>query len=168
MNNLSHSERRALEIMQKDNFRGISRENVIQLMSILDKVESDVAKAIIAQVPVVIRGIIETEQEYTNILRKEIDSYDASLDSCYKTEDDIIELLRSEIAKDSTSYEQKQYYFEKMEEAAKRKEAKDTEHRDTLISFAELAGKVFAFGLCIGAGIFIGKTNFIYPTNRMV
>ena len=168
MNNLSNSERRALEIMQKDNFRGISRENVIQLMSILDKVEPDVAKAIIAQVPVVIRGIIETEQEYTDILRKGIDSYDASLDSCYKTEDDIIELLRSEIEKDSTSYEQKQYYFEKMEEAAKRKEVKDTEHRDTLISFAELAGKVFAFGLCIGAGIFIGKTNFIYPTNRMV
>ena len=36
MNALSIAEKKALELMQKDNFRGISKDNVMQLMSILE------------------------------------------------------------------------------------------------------------------------------------
>ncbi len=36
--------------MKKENFRGISKDNVMQLVSILDKVDPEVAKALIAQI----------------------------------------------------------------------------------------------------------------------
>lgn len=45
--------------MKKDNFRGISKSNVMQLVSILDKVDPEVAKAIIAQMPEAVRGVVE-------------------------------------------------------------------------------------------------------------
>ena len=62
MNNLTTSEKRALEFMQKDNFRGISKNNVMQLMSILDKVDPEVAKSLIAQMPEVVKGVVENEK----------------------------------------------------------------------------------------------------------
>jgi hypothetical protein len=62
MNALSIAEKKALELMQKDNFRGISKDNVMQLMSILDKVDPEVAKNIIAQLPEAIRGSVELEK----------------------------------------------------------------------------------------------------------
>ena len=34
MNNLTAAEKRALELMQKENFRGISKDNVMQLVLI--------------------------------------------------------------------------------------------------------------------------------------
>ena len=76
MNNLTTSEKRALEFMQKDNFRGISKNNVMQLMSILDKVDPDVAKSLIAQMPEVVKGVVENEKAYAGVLTKGIESCD--------------------------------------------------------------------------------------------
>ena len=71
MNALSIAEKKALELMQKDNFRGISKDNVMQLMSILDKVDPEVAKSIIAQLPEAIRGSVELEKAYSSQMSKE-------------------------------------------------------------------------------------------------
>lgn len=74
MNALSIAEKKALELMQKDNFRGISKDNVMQLMSILDKVDPEVAKSIIAQLPEAIRGSVELEKAYSTALTKGMES----------------------------------------------------------------------------------------------
>ena len=90
MNALSIAEKKALELMQKDNFRGISKDNVLQLMSILDKVDPEVAKSIIAQLPEAIRGSVELERAYSNVLTKGMESIESTAVTCFETEDDII------------------------------------------------------------------------------
>ena len=131
MNALSIAEKKALELMQKDNFRGISKDNVMQLMSILDKVDPEVAKNIIAQLPEAIRGSVELEKAYSTALTKGIES---TASSCFQTEDEIIQSLKKEVEREDTTFEQKQFYYEKMEAAAIRKESKETEHRDTILT----------------------------------
>ncbi len=163
MNNLSTAEKRALELMQKDNFRGISKDNVMQLVSILDKVDPEVAKAIIAQMPEVVKGVVENEKAYTSVLTKGIESCDSSTSSCFQTEDDIVKALQKEIEKEDTTFEQKQYYFEKMAEAAERKEGKDSEHKNMVLTILKYGGEALAIGLMITAGIFIGKADIKFP-----
>ncbi|MCR5805853.1 MAG: hypothetical protein K6G68_02335 [Oscillospiraceae bacterium] len=159
MDNITTLEKKALEMMQKENFRGISKDNVMQLVSILDKVDPEVAKAIIAQMPEVVRGMVENEKAYAGVLTKGIESCDMSTSSCFQTEDDIVKALQKEIDKEDTTFEQKKYYFEKMAEAAERKEHKDTEHKNILMNLVKFGGQFFVIGLIITAGIFIGKAE---------
>ena len=159
MKYLSDQEKKALELMQKDNFRGISKENVMQLMSILDKVDPEMAKKIITQMPEVIRDVVECEKAYANILARGMDSFDASTASCFVTEDEIVKSLQKEIDKDDTTFEQKQYYFEKMAEAAERKERKDTEHKDQIRTVLKYGGELILAGIFFFFFIFYGSTN---------
>ena len=163
MENLSVAERRALELMKKENFRGISKDNVMQLVSILDKVDPEVAKTLIAQMPEVVRGVVENEKAYSAVLVKGIESADTNTASCFQTEDSIIGALQNEVGKDGVTFEQKQYYFERMEEAAIRKEKKDTEHKEMILSILKYGGEALAIGLIITAGIFIGKADIKLP-----
>lgn len=131
----------------------------MQLVSILDKVDPEVAKSIIAQMPEVLKSVVENEKAYTGVLTKGIESCDMSTSSCYQTEDEIVKALQKEIDKDETTFEQKQYYFEKMADAAKRKENKDTEHKKLVLTVLKYGSEALMIGLVITAGIFIGKAD---------
>ena len=163
MNNLSIAEKNVLDLMKKDNFRGISKDNIMQLVSVLDKVDPEVAKSLIDQMPEVIRGVVENEKAYAGVLEKGIESCNTSTESCFQTEDEIVKALRKEVDKDGTTFEQKQYYFDKMSEAAERKEKKDTEHKEMILSILKYGEVALEIGLIITAGIFIGKADIKLP-----
>lgn len=163
MDNLIIAEKRVLDLMKKDNFRGISKDNVMQLVSILDKVDPEVAKTLIAQMPEVVKGVIENEKAYAGVLTKGIESCDVSTKSCFQTEDDIVKALQKEIDKEEATFEQKQYYFDRMAEAAERKERKDAEHKEIVMTILKYGGEALALGLIITAGIFIGKADIKLP-----
>jgi len=55
------------------------------------------------------------------------------------------------------------YYFEKMAEAAERKEGKDTEHKNMVLTILKYGGEALAIGLMITAWIFIGKADIKFP-----
>ena len=103
--------------------------------------------------------MVENEKAYAGVLTKGIESCDMSTSSCFQTEDDIVKALQKEIDKEDTTFEQKKYYFEKMAEAAERKEHKDTEHKNILMNLVKFGGQFFVIGLIITAGIFIGKAE---------
>ena len=163
MNALSIAEKKALELMQKENFRGISKDNVMQLMSILDKVDPEVAKSIIAQLPEAIRGSVELEKAYSTALTKGMESIESTASSCFQTEDEIIQSLKKEVEREDTTFEQKQFYNEKMEAAAIRKESKETEHRDTILTILRYGGEALLFGLGFCACLFLGKADLKNP-----
>lgn len=163
MNALSITEKKTLELMQKDNFRGISKDNVMQLMSILDKVDPEVAKSIIAQLPEAIRGSVELEKAYSTALTKGMESIESTASSCFQTEDEIIQSLKKEVEREDTTFEQKQFYYEKMEAVAIRKESKETEHRDTILTFLRYGGEALLFGLGFCACLFLGKADLKIP-----
>ena len=166
MNALSIAEKIARELMQKDNFHGISKDNVMQLMSILDKVDPEVAKSIIAQLPEAIRGSVELEKAYSTALTKGMESIESTASSCFQTEDEIIQSLKKEVEREDTTFEQKQFYYEKMEAAAIRKESKETEHWDTILTILRYGGEALLFGLGFCACLFLGKADLKIPIRR--
>ena len=161
MNNVSKEENRVLELMQKSNFRGISKENVMQLVSVLDKVDPEVAKALIAEIPKVVSGVVENEKAYAGVLTEGIKSCNDSISSCYKTEDDIVKSLQNEIDKEDTTFEQKKYYFDRMAEAAERKEKKDTEHKNGILTILKYGGQALLVGIVFTTGFFFAKKGGI-------
>lgn len=162
MNKLTVSEKRALELMKKDNFRGISKDNVMSLVSILDKVDPEVAIALIDQMPEGIRGMVEMKKCYASLISRAIDSNSDSVSSCYYSEDKIIEAAAIE-AKNAECFEEKQFYFGQMVNAAVRKENKDTEHRKTNETLIKYGTYALLIGAGIVAGMFLGNTKFPTP-----
>lgn len=168
MNHLTEEEKRALDLMQKKNFRGISKDDILELISLLDKVNPEVAKELIAQMPEGIRSISDAQKYYSDLLSKGIESCGKSTASCYETEDVIINSLQHEIEREGTDFEQKQYYYEKMESAAQRKESKDTEHNNRILSILKLGGQIAGLGICICAALFLGKVDFRFPGSKSI
>lgn len=166
MNHLTQTEKKALKLMKKENFRGISKDNVVQLISILDKVDPSVAKELISQMPEMIRGMVEIEKNYCGLLTKGIESCEKSTFSCYETEDHIISSLQHEVEREGTTFEEKKYYYEKMEAAAQRKEIKDTEQKNQILTILKYGGQALLLGLCVGTGLFLGKTDFKLPSKK--
>lgn len=164
MNRLTPDEAYVLDLLKKDNFRGISKDNVMGLVSILDKVDPEVAKALIAQMPQAVRGMVEIEKLYADLMYKSIESCSSSSETCFSSEDKIIDTLAEEVGKD-IPFEQKQYFVGKMEDAAVRKEAKDTEHRSTVLNILKIGGLLLGGGALVVAGMFIGNTNDKMPPN---
>lgn len=162
MKNLSVSEKRALELMQKENFRGISKDNVMGLVSILDKIDPEVAIALIDQMPEAIRGMVEIEGCYASLIARTIDSNKSSVESCYASEDVIIETAALE-ASNTDFFEEKQYFFEQMVNAAVRKENKDTEHRKSNETLMKYGVYALLLGAGIVAGMFLGNTKIPTP-----
>ena len=160
---ISEDEKRVLELMHKNNFQGISKENVLHLVSVLDKVDPDVAKVLIAQIPELAKVVVESEKEYAGVLSNGMASCDSSISSCFHTEDEIVAALQREIVKDDTSFGEKKYYFDKMVEAAERKEHKDTEHNNMILTILKYGGEAVVFGLLITAGVFLGRAGVKIP-----
>ena len=148
MNNLSAYEKRILNLMQKDNFRGLSKSNVMQLASILDKVDPEVAQSIVSQMPEVVKS-------YVSVFTKGIESINAGTFSCIQTEDDIIKFYQKEIVKDGIAFEERQYFTEKMENAIIRKEQKDIENKEMTLKILKLC----TIGVIATVSIFIGRTT---------
>lgn len=163
---LSSEEIRALNLMKKDNFRGISKNNVMQLISILDKVDPEVAKNLIAQMPEVIRGIVENEKAYAGTLQSGMEACKSSTESCYQSEDTIIQSMQKQAEKDSTPFDEKKFYYEKMAESAERKEKKDAEHKEVILTILKFGGETLALVLFVTAGIFIGRADIKFPISK--
>lgn len=165
MKNLTPDEVYSLELLKKDNFRSVTKENADNLLTILGKLDPEVAKDLIEQMPEAIKGIVDIERFYSDLLTKGFDSCASSADSCFNTEDKIVDALVKEVEKD-IPFEQKQYYVDHMVGAAVRKEKKDTEHRATVDKFLSYALMGFGAGLCLVAGLFLGGNGGRFHTQR--
>lgn len=155
MNSLTPNERHTLELLKKDNFRGVTKNNVTEVVSIFEKMDPEVAKTLIEQLPEAVKGMVEIERLYSDLLTKGVDSCYSTANSCFNTEDKIVDVLAEEAKKD-IPFEQKQYYVDQMVGAAVRKEKKDTEHRDTLDKVFKYGGMALAFGAGVVLTLFLG------------
>ena len=159
-------EQEVLGIMKKDNFRGISKDDVMHLASVLDSVEPEVAGELIKQMPEVIGNVAESEKAYFEVMSQGIKSVECGTAACFESEDAIIKACIQNAEKADISFEEKKFYFEKMAEAAERKEAKDTENKRQVETLLELGGKVVFWGMVIAIGIFCGRADIKLPWTK--
>lgn len=100
------NEKRALKKLGIDDFRHLTKANVVQLASMVDKMEPEVAKKALEQFPEFSDTVKTILLDYKELLNKAADSNNESLRASYKTYNSIILSLQTELEKDNISFDE--------------------------------------------------------------
>ena len=160
-----------------DTLTGVLRNNIVRNSnttggtvgkSSFERMDPEVAKSLILQLPEAMKTVFMTEGKYVEILSKGMEACDHSSGACFQAEDEIIKSLQQEVARETASFEEKKFYYEKMEDAAKRKESKDTEQKHLVMTILKYGGRVLVLGLVITVGLVTGKPDIIWHTTGKI
>lgn len=159
MKYLSENEEKALSLLNRENFKGLSIKDVMSLMSVIDQVEPDVAKAIISHIPESVKCTIETEKGYMLLLTKALESGDQGTQKCIDEEDKMVQSIYNELKKPNIDFKEKQFYYDKIEQANIRRDKKDTEKKDFMRDVLKFGGEALAIGIVATTCLFMGKAH---------
>jgi len=161
------TEREVLQQLNIPDFRHITEDKIMTFASMLQNMEPEVAKKALEQFPEFAKMALEVLKDYRSVMEKTLDVNSASSKQCYDIYNEVIEALKSCLAKDDLPFEEKKYYIDKMMEIAKMAESKDSENKGfnwKIISLGALA--VFTV-VGIGASILGGNTNIKLPKPKL-
>ena len=154
------SEKRTLKKLGIDDFRHLTKANVVQLASMVDKMEPEVAKKALEQFPEFSGTVKTILLDYKELLNRAIDSDNESLRSTYETYNSIIIALQTELDKDTLSFDERKYIIEQMKDIANAVDKKDSANKKWLTKMAMIAGATVV-GVAAVLGSVLGtNTNF--------
>jgi len=136
------SEEKVLKKLGIEDFRHLTKAKVINLASMLDKMDPEVAKKALEQFPEFAKTSKEMLVDYKETLNKGIESNDKSVQSVYDTYSAIIDSLQKELEKDDLSFGEKKYIIEQMKDVADKVDKKDSENKKWIAGMAAMAGMV--------------------------
>ena len=158
------------EVLRKWNipdFRHVTKDKVMTFASMLQNMEPEVAKKALEQFPEFAKMALEVLNDYKGVMEKTLDENSESSKQCYDIYNEVMNALKSCLAKDDISFEEKRYYIDKMVEIAKMAERKDSENKGFNWKIISL-GTVAVFTVVgIGASILGGNTNFKLPKIKL-
>lgn len=126
------TEQKVLKKLGIEDFRHLTKEKVIKMTTMLDRMDPEVAKKALEQFPDFSNTMKEILSDYKNTLDKAIDSNDESLKDCYKTYDAIITSCQKELDKEDLTFEQRKEILDQMIIVAEMKDAKDLQNKKFL------------------------------------
>ena len=124
MSNITDKEKKALKIMQKENFRNVTKDNIMQFMSILDKVDPEVAKEMIAHITEAVMRIIEADRNYSDILKRAMESIETTTSSCFESEDEIIKTSKRKLIKKEHHLKKRNFILNKWKKLLKERKTR--------------------------------------------
>lgn len=134
------TEKQVLKKLDIPDFRHLTKGKVIDLASMIDRMDPEVAKKALEQFPEFTRTAKEILVEYKDTLNKGIVSNNDSVQAYHDICNSIISSLQKELEKNSYSFEEKKYIIEQMKEIADKIDKKDTENKRWIFSMCALAG----------------------------
>ena len=152
-------ERQTLDIMKRTDFKNLSKNDVVSIVSKLSELRPDVAKEVIAQFPEFAKLIRSSMEEYKDILGNIIDSDDESIKQVYAVIEkdmdtsadsrkqfyDFAEKVRADYSKcldnPNLSYKETMKILEREKDILKIASDKDTEIRNHETENVKLADK---------------------------
>lgn len=149
------TEEKVLKKLGIDDFRHITKNKVIKMASMLDKVDPEVAKKALEQFPDFSNTAKEILKEYKDSLDKAMASNAESVKSYYDACNSIIDSLQKEVENENLSFEQKKYFFDQMIEVSKMMGEKDSENKKFIagcvtLGAAAIAGVIAILGSALG------------------
>lgn len=161
------TEQNVLRKLGIEDFRQLNKEKSIHFISMLDKMEPEVAKTALEQFPEF--SIISKEilLGYKNTLDKGIESNNASIKRVYDNYNAIILSLQKELERTDLSFDEKVYIFEQMKDIACKIDNKDSENKKWMKGMAVVGGVIALAGIAVlgvaVGGAFAAKTPDIDP-----
>lgn len=153
------NEKQVLKNLEIDDFRHITKDKIIKMASILDRMEPEVAKKALEQFPEFSNTAKEILFNYKEILDKAIISNDESIKSYYNICNSIISTLKVELEKEELSFEEKKYFIEQMKEVADMVDKKGSENKKFITILLFLAGAAGTITVGMLASTLGGNTH---------
>src|SRR5690242_20014276 len=122
------TEQKVLRKLGIEDFRHLTKDKVITMASMLDKMDPEVAKKALEQFPQFSNTVKEMLVGYKDTLDKGLESNRESVQSYYDSCKSIIEVLQKQIDDEKLSFKEKKYIIDKMLEISKMMREKDSEN----------------------------------------
>ena len=129
------TEQQVLKKLKIEDFRHLTKDKVIAMASMLDKMDQKLLKAL-EQFPdfanTMKEVLIQYKENLDTLLKENGDSVKAYYDSC----DAILSSLQKELDREELSFDERKYIIDKMLEVNQMKGMKDTENKKFLATLA--------------------------------
>lgn len=121
------TEAQVLKNLSIPDFRHLSKDNVMTFVSMIDKMDPEVAKKALEQFPNFAEISIEGLNDLKNTALKAMEDDKESANRFYDMCDAIIDAIKLAMSDGVITFEEQKYCIEKMQEIAKMASDKDTE-----------------------------------------
>lgn len=160
------NEQKVLDKLGIEDFRHLSKDKVIDFVSMIPNMEPEVAKAAIEQFPEfasTMKSImIDYKQEIEMVLKQNDDSVKAYYEACNKILDSLDKLLNDP----NLNTDEKMQIVEKMQEVQRMMSEKDTENKKHLREMLVIASVVVVTIASATLTLLGGDANIKLPTNK--
>lgn len=155
----SLTEQKVLKKLGIEDFRRLTKDKVIKMASMIDKMDPEVAKKALEQFPDFANTTKEMLVEYKNTLDKSLESNRESVQTFYNSCNLMIESLQKQLEDKNLTFEERKYIIDTMLEISKMMEAKDSENKKFLATMALIGATVVGTVTAILASTLGGNTE---------
>lgn len=160
------SEQKVLEKLEIEDFRHLSKDKVIEFVSMIPTMDSEVAKSAIEQFPEfasMMKSImIDYKQEIEIALKQNDDSVKAYYEACNR----ILDSLDKLIDNPELSLNEKMLIVEKMQEVQKMMDEKDSENKKHIRDILAIASTVVVAIAGMAITMLGGDSKINLPTKK--
>ena len=153
------SEQQVLSQLDIPDFRHITKDKVMSFASMIQNMEPEVAKKALEQFPEFAKMTLEVLSEFKGVLEKSLEENSTSSQQCFVIYNSVLNTLKNCVEKEDLSFEEKNYYLDKMMEIAKMAESKDTENKKFNMGIISTATIAAIAAVSIVGSIIGGNTN---------
>ena len=128
------SEVKVLKKLGVEDFRHVTKDKVIKMATMLDKMDPEVAKKALEQFPEFSATIKSLLHDYKDSLDKAMEKNHESLQSSYNSYDQIINNCEAILKQSELTFDEKKGILNLMLEIAKLKDKKDSENKRYILT----------------------------------
>lgn len=141
-------------------FRHLTKDKVISMASMLDKMDPEVAKKALEQFPEFTNTAKEMLTNYKETLDRGLSDNKESVQSYYDSCSVILDSLKKELENEQLSFEYKKYIVDKMFEISKMVGEKDSENKKFISTLVGTGGVAVVAAIAVLASVLGGNTKF--------
>lgn len=123
------TEEKVLKKLNIEDFRHLNKEKAIEMASMLDKMDPEVAKKALEQFPEFSKTISDMLKDYKDTLDKGMADNKESVQNYYDMCKSTIEVLQGMLKNEDLSFEEKKYIIEQIKDIQEKVSEKDSENK---------------------------------------
>ncbi|WP_394526884.1 hypothetical protein [Lacrimispora sp. JR3] len=153
------TEQKVLRKLDIEDFRHLTKDKVITMASMLDKMDPEVAKKALEQFPEFSNTAKEMLVGYKDTLDKGLESNTESVQSYYDSCKSIIEVLQKQLEDENLLFEERKYIIDKMFEISKMMDEKDSENKKFIATMVVVGATAVGIITAVLASALGGNTK---------
>lgn len=158
------NEQQVLKKLGIKDFRHMSKDKVVEFISMLPYMDTEVAKAAVEQFPEFAKTMKSITCDYKAEIEAGLKSNDESIKNCYEASKTVLNSLDKMLDKDNLTYDEKMEITDRMMTIIQSMNDKDSENKKFVRDILGIAALVLVSVVGITATLLGGNTKF--PNNK--